>query len=166
MRLQLFPRKLCRACGSRLDVRIQHRGRHWNCELPKSLACRDDEELMARHMITTSIRLRPCPQCGAPTLVGLDEGMPTAVELAVVSPIEELNALIAGLASYDLVTVAGRTELVYRDTFRMNHREFPVAISHPHRPVAFIPDPADAWKKGKGTAPPKAGKPLPDTPPF
>lgn len=147
-------RELCRSCGSRLHEFVKQRGRHWNCELPLWMTAWDESDtrpMGQRHLVSTGVRWAHCG-CGRWVLVALAEGVSETVEPGVVSPVEELNGLLIGKQSFDLIRVSGRTELMRRDFIRQQSRDFPVVLSHDncgHR--VFADDPIDSWKKKKST---------------
>ncbi len=161
--------RLCRVCGSRLDSRIEHRGRHWNCELELWQTAKDESDTLTMgsvHLVSTGVRWAHCG-CGGWTLAALSEGVPVAVDPPVVDEIAELTALINGRRSFDLIRVSGRTELVYRDCVRQANRFFPVVLEHNCGRPAKVDDPLDSFvarvkskaadKKKKGD--PDKGKP-------
>lgn len=152
--------RLCRVCGSRLDKRIERRGRHWNCELEPWQVARDERDTRVmgdRHLISTGVRWGRCG-CGSQTLVAISEGISVAVDPAVVDEVAELTALINGRRSFDLIRVSGRTELMHRDQVRQRTREFPVCLEHPCLSPVSIDDPIDSWKKKKELPPRPADK--------
>lgn len=143
---------LCRVCGSRLDNRLTERERHWNCELTEWQIGRDTRAMGDRHLVSTGVRWSRCG-CGRWALVAIAEGVSETVDPGVVSPVEELNGLLNGKQSFDLIRVSGRTELVRRDFIRQQSRDYPVVLSHDncgHR--VFADDPIDSWKKKKSSA--------------
>lgn len=99
------------------------------------------------HLISTCVRRRDCQRCGAPVLAAIAEGAPVAVDPAPVDPIAELAGIFAGRASYDLIVLAGRHELMWRSFSRMKTRHHPVHLGHPCRHPVTVDDPADSWKK-------------------
>lgn len=115
-----------------------------------------------RHLISTAVAWR---RCGCGSLVGtaFAEGVPVAVDSGIVDSVEELNNLIAGRSSFDLIPRAGRYELVYRNRWRMADREFPVLLEHHCRHGISITDPAESLFRGKGVKsadsapPPRSG---------
>src|ERR1051325_9202402 len=142
----LTPRALCRVCGSQLDRRIATRGRHWNCEVPEWMV-RWDERVGDRHLISTPARWRKCG-CGSLVIVAIAEGIAVAVDPAVVDSVAELNGLMCGRRSFDLITVGSRTEIMYRDVCRQETRNDPVVLEHSdcgHR--VPVDDPLDAVKE-------------------
>lgn len=117
-------------------------------------------------MISTGVRFRICG-CGARILTALAEGVPVAVDPAVVGPLAEVAGIGAGRLSYDLVRVYGRSELMFRDWSRMGHRDWPVVLSHPCGRIPTIEDPAENWKKNRGEkAATRKGTPVAGDPPF
>ncbi len=141
--------RLCRVCGSRLDPRIETRGRHWNCELAGWQIARDESDTRVvgdRHLVSTGVRWARCG-CGSWTLTALSEGLAVAIDPAIVDEVAELQAVISGRRSFDLIRVSGRTELMYRDEVRQRTRYFPVCVEHPcGRPVS-VDDPLERVKE-------------------
>jgi hypothetical protein len=83
--------------------------------------------------LTARAHARPCPRCGAATVRGLTE--PPAAWTAVTDPIplgpaEEIQALLSGRMTYDLVTIGRHCELIARDQFRITRRDHPVLATH------------------------------------
>lgn len=150
---------MCRGCGSRLDPRIETRGRHWNCELAGWQIARDERDTRAvgnHHLISTGVRWSRCG-CGAWTLVAISEGISVAIDPAIVDEIAELTALINGRRSFDLIRISGRTELMHRDMIRQRNRHYPVCLEHPCGRPVYVDDPLDRVKeklrKGKKAEP-------------
>jgi hypothetical protein len=140
---------LCRSCGSRLDERLRTRGRHWNCELAGWQIARDERDTLTmgeRHLVSTGVRWAHCG-CGGWVLVAIAEGIATAVDPAIVDPLTELNELLKGRRSFDLVRIGGRTELMHRDLWRQKTRDYPVTLEHNCGRVVSVNDPIDVWKK-------------------
>jgi hypothetical protein len=78
--------------------------------------------------------LRTCTRCGAPILAGLDApraGLPVKADPTPLNSLGETVALLSGQTTYDLVTVAGRKELNYRDQITIAApRRHPVLAAH------------------------------------
>jgi hypothetical protein len=119
-------------------------------------------------MISTAVQWRRCG-CGSFIGVAYAEGIPERVEANYVDPTTELNALVTGRRSFDLIRIGKRTELMHRDLWRLRNRDYPVLLGHNCRQAFTVDDPAEAWKKRKAAAQmrkpsPKQGAAVP--PPF
>lgn len=81
-----------------------------------------------------AIRAAVCRGCGAHVLRGLDAdrlALPCIADPEPVSSIGEVAALLAGAATYDLLTVSNRrAELQRRDQFRIGGRRGVVLADH------------------------------------
>lgn len=79
-------------------------------------------------------RLRTCPRCGAPVLLGLDAeraGTRAAADPTPIDAMGEAMALINGRATFDLMKTGGRMELNWRDAFAIEgERRWPVVPAH------------------------------------
>jgi hypothetical protein len=168
------PMALCRVCNSRLDERIRTRGRHWNCELADWQHERDTRTVVgSRHLISTAVRWCRCG-CGGWVLAAIAEGLTESVDPAIVDEHTELNEMLRGRRSFDVIRIGGRTELMYRDQWRQKTRDYPVALAHNCGHILSLNDPLDVvnekMRRGKTTTPPQA-TPAPATgaaqpPPF
>lgn len=71
--------------------------------------------------ISRRAKVRPCPACGVPTLIGLDDprcANEARADLLILTALGEALALLAGRSTYRLRN-AGRTELDYRDRWQI-----------------------------------------------
>lgn len=111
------------------------------------------------HLITTAAWPGTCPRCSLAILSGYAEGVPAHCDHIELDLTAELTARLQGRATYDL-TGRSRLELVYRDQFRIAHRNWPVLAQHACTAagvVISIRDPADAWRDKPKAKQPAAG---------
>ena len=131
---------------------------------------------MTGHLITTAAVPAQCPRCHADVITGHAEGVPAVCDPTHYDPRGESIARLLGRATYDLTTAANRTELVYRDQFRLGIHNWPVLVQHKcsaDRQLSHIADPAEQWREKKkpkqrppNTAPQLPFEPANDLPPF
>lgn len=95
-----------------------------------------------QHLISTTARWRECG-CGALIIVAISEGITVGVDPAVVDPITELNAVISGRQSFDLINIGSRTEIMHRDQWRQKSRNDPVVLEHNCGRRIEVADPLD-----------------------
>lgn len=115
--------------------------------------------------MTTPAVLDTCHRCGRPLLVGHSEGLHTRATATPIDPLGEVEALGAGLFTYDvqLEGLPRRPHLIYRCQFRIcAPRKWNVVAAHrcppgPHFPVR--PGPPIELSVPYGV-------PDPDQPPF
>ncbi len=82
------------------------------------------------HMVTTAARWLPCPECRAGVIVGVAEGISTAVDGTPLEPLTEIAALAAGTRTFNFVRTGSRIELWHRDQWRIRSRKYPVLPEH------------------------------------
>lgn len=116
-------------------------------------------------MITTAAILDGCRRCGTPILVAHSEGIPVRTDATPLTPERELEAILAGLATYDVQALGlpRMPYLGYRNQYRIaGKREWTVVADHqcppgphnpppPQKPVPLII---------------RIGSPVPDDPQF
>lgn len=110
---------------------------------------------MTEPLITRPGALSQCIRCGAVTVTAIMGGLVTVADTKPLSIAEEVAALIAGTATFDLTITGRRIYLEYRDLDRIRvSRDHPVVAQHPCAAASSRPLP-----------PPPAGE-VPDEPPF
>lgn len=76
---------------------------------------------------------QPCPQCRQPTHHGPDApnlGIPTRTDTTPLTRAGELAALLDGRKTYEISrTPRGRTEISYRDHWRINRSQHPTVVA-------------------------------------
>jgi hypothetical protein len=117
--------------------------------------------LTPTHAVTSrAARLRTCPKCRRPVLVGLDAeraGMRVVADPTPITALGEAIALLSKRPTFDLIG-AGKKELNYRDSFAISgDRRYPVIAQH--RCGELL----DAFTE---TIPDKARYVIPDVCPF
>ncbi|MDN3356061.1 hypothetical protein [Actinomadura sp. DC4] len=77
--------------------------------------------------------LAGCPRCRCLVIRALDEAVcafDVRLDPEPLAEIGELNALLAGRMSYDLIPIAGHHEIAARDQWRIRNRKYPVLATH------------------------------------
>lgn len=83
--------------------------------------------------LTTRARIDACPHCAAATIHALDApvaAIDTRLDPQPLTVAAELAALLSGRRTYDLIPIAGRHEIAWRDQWRIPHRRYPILATH------------------------------------
>lgn len=95
-------------------------------------------------MISSPVSLAVCRRCGKPILSGYSEGVWTRADPTPLDPAQELAAIQAGLATYDLqpLGLPRRPYLWHRTSFRiLGERKWQVLAQHACPPGPHFPPP-------------------------
>lgn len=89
------------------------------------------------HALTEPAQLTHCTHCQQPVIRAHTDGLLVTCDPQPLTPTNELTALLAGRLTYQLVPVAGHTELQWRHLLR-------IRANHPHPVIATHHCPPDA----------------------
>ena len=113
---------------------------------------------MTQHLITQPAKPGKCTRCGALILTAISGGLTTVTGPQSLTINQEIAALIAGRATFDLVVTGHSVFLEWRDLTRIRTgRRYTVVAIH-ECPLGATP--------GTRPLPVAATPPLPDDPPF
>ena len=112
---------------------------------------------MTGHLITRPAALAECCHCGAVTIIAMVDGLLTAADTQPLGISEEIAAIMAGKATFDLVITGQRIYLEWRSLTRIRvARDHPVVARHPCAAASSRPLPPVTAAAGE----------VPDEPPF
>lgn len=110
---------------------------------------------MTGHLVTQPAKLATCSRCGALTLTAITGGLTTVIDPCPLEIAQEIAALMAGKATFDLVPVGCRLFIEWRDITRMRAPRLHAVVT--------VHQCAGATQK---PVPVPAAAPPPDEPPF
>lgn len=112
---------------------------------------------MTEHSITRPAHLANCTRCGNLVIKAITSGLTTITDPQPLNTNQEIQALMTGQPTFDLVAFGRNVFLEWRDLIRIRaSRDYPVVAQHRCVPGSQPPAPIPA----------AATVPLPDDPPF